>query len=301
MTAPTLAHSTDFGRMYSRRRGGVPEVPSITTVIGALHQEMGWWEAKCAVDAAFPYLERLVAVRDSGDWRKERAAKDWLRDAATRDRDDAAARGDFVHNYAEQFALRTIGRATDADVEYHLDLCRGAGVESYLPAFHDFWEAFSPRVIGAEATLWNAEVGYAGTTDLLCEIDTPSGPVRAVLDWKTKRTLYKRNGERKEKDLQPYTGMQLAAAAMASEVWVPDDADTSQDRWEPFTFAPEVGLAVGIAPDGYVVRQYDIYAPLVWESFVALRQAWAFLSEGALTMSPALSGAGDIRRGTPRP
>lgn len=304
MTAPQLAHTFDWGRMYSRVRGGVPEVPSITTVLDVLAQDLEWWEALCAVNACMDNAERLVRIREMPGgppmWAEERRAKDWLMAAAERDRQAASVRGDAVHDYAETYALRVMGQATDEDVQRHWKKCEAAGVLDYVASFHSFWMDYSPVPVQAEATVWNHEVGYAGTTDLICTIRSGGQDYLSVLDWKTRKALFKRNGQAKEHDLHDYTGMQLASAVYAEEVWVPG-ASPEQDRWVPFPYAPEVGLAVAIAPDGYSVRQYDIYHPLVWSTFRALRAAWDFTQEGALTMSPKLSGPDAIKPLTPRP
>lgn len=299
MTSPKLAGATDHGRMYGRTRGGALEVPSITTVLDVLNQHMEWWEARCAVGSAFQYADRLarIAAMPNGPekWQQERKAKDWLEASATRDRDDAAARGDYVHDYAEAWALMTVGQGSQEEVDRHRALCEENGVGEYLPHFHRFWEDWNPTVVMPEATVWNSTVGYAGTTDLLCQIEVEGQAVNVVADYKTKRGLYKRNGEPKAQDLRDYTGMQLAAAANAEEVWVPGEAeDGSQDAWKAMDFAADVGLAIGIAPDGYVVRQYAIHHEPMFASFKALRRAWEFKLHGPQMMSGKLSGPGDI-------
>lgn len=297
MTSPKLAGATPHGRMYGRTRGGQLEVPSITTVLDVLNQHMEWWEARCAVDAAWDWAHRIVAIKEQGgDWRMERKAKDWMKAAAERDRDDSAARGDYVHDYAETWALMTIGQATQADVDEHRAQCEANGVAAFLPHFHQFWEDWQPEVVMPEATVWNHTVGYAGTTDLLCRVNVQGQPVNVVGDYKTKKALFKRNGEPKDQDLRDYTGMQLAAAALAEEMWVPGEAeDGSQDAWKPMDFGAEVGVGIGIAPDGYVVRQYAIHHEPMFESFKALRRAWDFYPQGPRMMSGKLSGPDDIR------
>lgn len=304
MTDPQLAHTFDWGRMYSRVRGGHPEVPSITTVLGVLAQDLEWWEALCAVNACVEHAERVVLLKDTPEdpykWSEMRKAKDWFRDAAERDRQESSARGDVVHNYAETYALRAMGLATDEDVKRHWSECESKGLLDYVASFHSFWMDYSPEPVQAEATVWNKSVGYAGTTDLICNLDVRGRKVQTVLDWKTRKALFKRNGQPKGHDLHDYTGMQLTSAAMAEEVWLPGNTP-SEDRWEPFPYAPEVGLAVALAPDGYSVRQFDIYHPLVWQTFCSLRSAWDFVRDGALTMSPKLSGPDAIKQMTPRP
>lgn len=296
MTSPKLAGATPHGRMYGRTRGGTLEVPSITTVLDVLNQHMEWWEARCAVDAAWDYAQRIVEIKEQSDWRVERKAKDWMKASAERDRDDAAVRGDYVHDYAETWALMTIGQATQADVDEHRAQCEENGAGAFLAHFHQFWDDWQPEVVMPEATVWNSTVGYAGTTDLLCRINVQGRRINVVGDYKTKKALFKRNGEPKDQDLRDYTGMQLAAAAFAEEKWVPGLAeDGSGDAWEPMDFGAEVGVGIAIAPDGYVVRQYAILHEPMFESFRALRDAWEFYRHGPRMMSPKLAGPGEIR------
>lgn len=299
MTDPRLAHTFDWGRMYARTRGGEPEVPSITTVLAAEAQDMEWWEALCAVNATLDNLDRASRVLNMPEgpekWSTKRAMTDWLKGAATRDRDDAADRGDKVHNYAEAFALREMGRATDADVEEQRSICADRGVLPYLDHFHRFWDEFKPKPLMPEATVWNKEVGYAGTTDLICEIEAPWGPTCTVIDYKTKRGLFRRNGKPKDYDLSTHTGMQLVAAMHAEEAWV-EGATPEEDKWVPWEYEVEMGAAVAFAPDGYVVRQYDVHSPLVWETFKALRSVWDYKRLGAVTMGPKVESLAGLVR-----
>ena len=51
MTSPALAQQTSFGRMYARKIGALPEVPSITTVIGQEKMDMDGWIGHMAATA----------------------------------------------------------------------------------------------------------------------------------------------------------------------------------------------------------------------------------------------------------
>lgn len=299
MTDPRLAHTFDWGRMYARTRGGEPEVPSITTVLAVEAQDMEWWEAYCAVNATLDNIGRVQRVLDMPEgrekWSQKKDMSNWLRESANRDRNAASARGDKVHNYAEMFALREMGRATDAQVAKERNTCAEADLIPFLDHFHRFWDEFHPKPLMPEATVWNHTVGYAGTTDLICEIETSWGPVTSVFDWKTKKGLFQRNGKPKEHDLAAHTGMQLAAAAHAEEVWI-EGATPAEDQWVPWEYRVEMGAAVAFAPDGYVVRQYDIQNPLVWNTFKSLREAWDYKRVGATTMGPKVESlAGFVR------
>lgn len=286
MTTPKLSIATPQGRMYAREPGGTPVHPSITNVIETLSADMEWWEALCAANAAIEHSPLLGDVhnmpRGRAKWARERAAKDWLMGAAGRDRDAASARGDLVHDYAEQWARREIGAATSEDVNTARNDAVAGGAGAYLPHFEAFWAHWKPRVVAPEATVWNDTVGYAGTTDLLCEFTIRGRSVTAVLDWKTKKALWKRNGEQRL-DLKESTALQLAAAAFAEEMWVEGSG------WAPMPFVPQIGVGVAIGPDGWAARQYDIHRPAVWDTFAALRTAWGF-KHGPATMTGRLQG-----------
>lgn len=278
MTSPTLATTFDWGRMYARVRGGTPEVPSITTILDVLDQDLEWWEALCAVRLAMDHAPKLAEVHQMPNgpekWSRERAAKDWLVAAAERDRNESAERGDFVHNYAEVFGLYSAGMATSADLAEQERLCKQAEVMDYLPHVHRFWETWQPRVLRAEATVWSEQARYAGTTDLIFEIDLDGKTYCVVGDYKTKKALFKRNGEEKA-DLRLYTSMQLAAVVHAEEMWVEGETPWD-DEWVQFPYKIDMGVGIAIGPDGYAVRQYDVHSPLVWDTFTSLRRAWEF-------------------------
>ncbi len=179
VTTPELAAATDYGRMYARVRGGEPLVPSITTVIGQHASDLSGWHGYMAAKAA---LEDQRAYRATGSHGLKFAI---IRDAASaseRYRDAAAARGDRVHNYAEAVALRAMGR------EHNLDESREQliinGEQAYADRFDEWWEAFKPRPLAAEVTIWNDTVGYAGTLDLVAEIAGRT----CIIDYKTKGT-----------------------------------------------------------------------------------------------------------------
>ena len=76
MTAPELANPTDYGRMYSRKRGGELLVPSITTVIGQHATDMSGWHGYMAAKAA---LEDQRAYHAAGSSKLKYAI---IRDAA---------------------------------------------------------------------------------------------------------------------------------------------------------------------------------------------------------------------------
>lgn len=293
MTTPRLSRDMGehIGRMYARTRDGGPEVPSITNILDVQNQRLDWWEALCAAREAFRYAPNLARIHAAPEgrerWRQERDAIQWLKDSAARDRAECIERGDLVHDYAEAWALRQMGHIGDVEVAERERACERGGVSDYLEHFHAFWARYKPRPLLAEGTVWNHKTAYAGTTDLVCEIND----LTVVADYKTKKALYQRGGRPKQSDLRSHTGMQLAAANNADEVWVPGAAeDGSGDRWEPWPYKAQAGIGVAIAPDGFRVRQYKIHHPVTWQTFTGLREAWEWWVHGDALMSPRVNG-----------
>src|SRR6185312_12663080 len=107
MTSPALAHQTAYGRMYSRKLDGLPEVPSITTVIGQASMSLDGWVGHMAATA----VTRDDRLPDAvGNAAKLRTVARDASNAAEVYRNSAAERGDRVHTYCEQVALRALGR-----------------------------------------------------------------------------------------------------------------------------------------------------------------------------------------------
>ncbi|WP_350246456.1 transposase [Rhodococcus sp. D-6] len=116
MTQPKLAHATEWGRMYGRFVGDRPRVPSITTVLGEAPDTLHGWHARVAADAMKAYLDggdalarypHVTAAIDEARARNrdvDRAARKAIAGTGLWLADQAAERGDRVHDYAEQVA-----------------------------------------------------------------------------------------------------------------------------------------------------------------------------------------------------
>ncbi|MBT8159451.1 MULTISPECIES: cytochrome [Arthrobacter] len=259
MTDPLLAHATEYGRMYARSTSETFSVPSITTVIGQqAHDLDGWFgymgASSLAKDPELPqHLSSPAKMRQAVN----RAAK-----AAEVYRDDAARRGDRVHGYCEQVALRALGRPHRVD-EARAELVSN-GEEAFAARFDEWWELYRVEPIAPEITVWNASVGYAGTLDLVAKI----GGRVCLIDYKTKGTT--RDGT--VKPLDNKVVMQLVAGMKAEESLV----DPVAGEWEPWQYGENpILLAVAIGetevrpqranPD--VLKHY-------WWKFCALKRVW---------------------------
>lgn len=259
MTSPKLAIQTDLGRMYSRQVGATATVPSITTVIGMDKLDLSGWAGYLAAKTLSEDSRLPAALNQPG------AMRSLVRDsaaAAENFRDHAAARGDRVHNYAEQWALAELGQA------HQIDLAKAAletnGEMGFAQNFEIWWKQYGVEPIAAEVTVWNESVGYAGTIDLVARI----GGKVCLVDYKTKGT--DRNGQVKTPDDKVI--MQLAAAAKAEEQVTDADAGT----WEAWPYGTDsMLLAVALGESG--ARTFMAPAaglPDYWSKFYALRRNW---------------------------
>lgn len=261
MTQPQLAHQTDAGRMYSRSLTGLPEVPSITTVIGQQHLDLTGWASHMATSNLIADTRLPEAI---GSPAKLKTLARQSNDAAERFRDEAAARGDRVHNYAEQVALRAMGMPhTMPEAREILAQHSEAG---FADRFDEWWHNFQVKPLAAEITVWNNTVGYAGTLDLVATI----GGRVCLIDYKTRGT--DRSG--RVKSLNANVVMQLAAGFKAEESLV----DAAAGTWEPWEYGDDAML-MGVAIGQTEVATYQANPqtlPQYWQKFWALRQVWQY-------------------------
>ena len=266
MTDPLLAHATEYGRMYARSTSETFSVPSITTVIGReAHSLDGWFgymgASSLAKDPELPqHLSSPAKMRQAIN----KAAK-----AAEVYRDDAARRGDRVHNYCEQVALRALGRPHR--MKETLEELASNGEEAFAARFDEWWELYQVEPIAPEITVWNTGVGYAGTLDLVAKIN---GRV-CLIDYKTKGTT--RDGT--VKPLDDKVVMQLVAGMKAEESLV----DPVAGEWEPWKYGENpVLLAVAIGETE--VRPQRANPDVLkhhWWKFCALRRVWEMYADVA--------------------
>lgn len=144
------------------------KVPSVTTLIsGGVPKQLTNWAAKAAAEYAADNLDRLIGM--------DRAAIiDLVSRAHTRDRDAAALHGNKVHAIAEKLAA---GQQVDISDE------QLGTVDGYLK-WLDEWR---PEILGTEVSVASRRWRYAGTTDILANLDG----FTAIVDIKTGRRVYK--------------------------------------------------------------------------------------------------------------
>ena len=272
MTAPLLAHATEYGRMYARSTTAEFSVPSITTVIGQQPHGMDGW---------FGYMGASTLAKDPslpeilGSPAKVRQAVNRAAKAAEAYRDEAAQRGDRVHTYCEQVALRALGRPHR--MQETREALAANGEEAFAARFDEWWELFRVEPLAPEITVWNQTVGYAGTLDLVAKINGRT----CLIDYKTKGTT--RDGQ--VKPLDDKVVMQLVAGMKAEESLV----DPEAGEWEPWQYGESpVLLAVAIGEtEVRPVRANPEVLRHHWWKFCALRRVWE-MSADTLSAGPAL-------------
>jgi hypothetical protein len=277
--------------MYARSLSEQPTAPSITTVIGqAPHSLDGWFSYMGANSLAQdPNLSAIV-----GNPAQLRTAVRTAANAAGKYRDDAALRGDRVHSYCEQVALRALGR--DHRTAEARESLVANGEEKFAARFDEWWELYRVEPVAAEITVWNTSVGYAGTLDLVARINGRT----CLIDYKTKGTA--RDGTVKPMDEKVV--MQLVAGMKAEESLV----DAVSGNWEPWRFgADPILLAVAVGEtEVRPMRANPEVLKYHWYRFCALRRVWeaganaAAAGTALLPIIPPPSGASAAAAASPQ-
>ncbi len=258
--------------MYARSTSEQFSVPSITTVIGQQPHGLDGWFGYMGASS----LAKDPLLADSlGSPAKIRQAVNRASKAAELYRDDAAKRGDRVHNYCEQVALRALGRPHA--MKETREALAANGEEGFALRFDEWWDLYGVEPIAPEITVWNKSVGYAGTLDLVAKIN---GRI-CVIDYKTKGTT--RDGT--VKPLDDKVVMQLVAGMKAEESLV----DAVAGEWEPWKYG-ENPLLLAVAIGETEVRPVRANPDVLkhhWWKFCALRRVWE-LSADTLAAGSAL-------------
>ena len=142
--------------------------------------------------------------------------------------------------------------------------------EAFADAYLAFWADCDPTPLAVEATVYNPDVGYAGTADLFAVIDGAT----VVLDYKTRREAPDESKVRRYGLLYDENKLQLAALAHAGLQAV------FTDGWGTVP-APQVeaGWGVVLCPDGsYHVEVLGLVDLERWfDCFQGLLRAWRAL------------------------
>ena len=235
MTSPKLAKTTRSGRTYQHPTTGA-EYPSVTTVLGIVGkgEALKHWAANEVAK---------YAVKNIESWRNldDAAAIDLLKREPLRFLDRAASRGTDVHALAETYAKTgTMPQWADE-------------ISGYVHALQRFFDEHQPEPVLVEHTVFNTDIGYAGSFDMVCKLTAFDGAL-TILDYKTSKAIY------------PDVAAQLAAYARANE-YADDEGN--------ITPMPKIerAVAVRLAADGtYQMIECDISEG--WRYFQAVRKVY---------------------------
>ena len=195
------------------------------------------WIANTCSDFAVNNHDAIGALLASGE---KEAARNLIRDSRWRKTDQAAERGTLVHAVAEAMALGVEPKLYD-----------------HLQPWVDQWELFladfKPKFLMAEAPVYNVKHRYAGTLDIIAELDGLDYPV--MIDVKTTE-------KKPEENRPPYeeTSLQIVAYARAEMVGVSPMAQRTYGGRRYYIFnsdtktvpMPKVGAAFVL-----VISPYD--------------------------------------------
>ena len=234
MTAPKNATSTPTnGRRYTWPATG-ETFPSVTTILNSLPKHaLKNWAAKMVATFAVDN-QALISMMDRDE------AIDWLKREPLRSTQRAANLGSAIHHAIDNDTIEPDEHAA-----------------AYLQQWRHFNDAHQPTYEASELTVYNRNVGYAGTLDAI--ITSPRTGCRYVLDWKTGKGVY------------PESALQLAAYAHAQ--WA-DHGDGLETPLPPISR----GLIVHLQPDHYTVHQVDIAGTDLWQTFRHLAHVHRWLS-----------------------
>jgi hypothetical protein len=324
MTGPALARNDADGRRFYTF-GSPPEAFwSVTTIIsGGVPKHLQAHYAKLAAELAYAAIvERGPNSRSSAIVRRlaslgradvvERQARGelksiklaklstrdlalrWIKGAADRHRDAAAARGTAVHQEAEQLVLAHAREASRLILDRQAIASWPAELEPYQAAFVGWVDDFAPVFVAAEATVFNRTQAYAGTLDAIVHLTVrqlleaiaqggggtqaasveeariwaflagldPDAPVAVIVDFKTGTAVY------------PEVALQLAPYARAEFIGAPDGLTELP--------MPEValGAVLHLTPKGYRFRLVRIDQP-IFDAFCFAREVYRFNSDTA--------------------
>ena len=216
-------------RRYVREVNGLPTEHINVTGCTRYWGSMPWAIPYGAKTVAQKYLNGmntgiLQALYDADP----QSAFEWLKKAPYEDRDAAGAKGTKVHNLFEQWLKGHMeAEAIVHDVEDAEIVDMYWGLHELCRRYEIVWER-------SEQTVFNSEVGYAGTMDGIVLITFPGEdkPRRCVADIKTSRSVNKTEYQ-----------MQLAALRFGTVICHDDGTE------EPMPETDELGVILWVRPD----------------------------------------------------
>lgn len=148
-------------------------VPGVTSILGikAKPALVGW-----AVKVCGEYLEKHLPVgRALDEIEKKRLIQEMKREHRSRT-SDAADIGTIVHKFAED-----VGRGMKPEMPVNKE------AQSACESFIDWWWGHQVKVLDIERKIYSRKFRYAGTVDLVAEIDG----ALTIVDYKSGKAIYR--------------------------------------------------------------------------------------------------------------
>lgn len=244
---------------------------SVTTIIGALDKPaLVYWSAEQTAIAAMANAKALTEMTEEDGVDFLKGARYRKPPGQTRTN---AELGTYVHELCEQYAITGTRPDVDPDDE----------AVAFLEQFDRWAQDFSPSYEAAEVTVYNPEMGYAGTCDGFLTVDG----VRFIIDYKTSRKSFDKKG--KPTGPYPEVALQLAAYRYATHaaVFTPRRMEKFRRRYyllspseaDQAVAVPEVdtGAVIHITPEHCEMYPVDC-GDDVYRSFLFVQEAakWHF-------------------------
>lgn len=228
MTTPQVTTTTLGGKRHYIHPITGQTVPSVTTILDVLDKPaLTRWAAKSVAEFAVANKDAWVGLPDD-------AATDMLKGSPWRTRDKAAATGTDAHSILESFANGVVPQFLPPGVPTEV-----------VNGLAEFWTTHTPKVIACEQTIWNSTIGYAGSFDLIAELDG----VSTLIDLKTSSGVY------------GTMGLQLAAYARGEEIITAEGSTTAMPRIDAFAIlhVPQNGKKWQLVPMDVTDMEYNAF------------------------------------------
>lgn len=276
MSTPVTTTDKDAARVQVRDGRfyvwGGERYPSVTTILsnGVPKPFLVNWAKKVTAEYAVENIDLLNQLIS----RDQKGAIDWLKGAAYRQRDEAAAIGSLLHDYAEELSM---GKQPVLDDDLPPIVYRMA--DNFL----NFLEVVEPTFTAVEAVVFSEQYGYAGTLDSLITVE-PGSPIANSLGWTEDRPMNLMCDIKTGKGVYPEVGLQLAAYANADFIAQSDGSTVPM---------PDIDGAVvlHVRPTRWVLQPVDI-GPEVFTAFLSIYETaqWTMTGKDNVLGNPLATG-----------
>ena len=250
------------GRAYVNPFNPDPDYryPSVTTILGAIPKDLGWWRSSIVAEKA---VERWV---DLG--RDPEAAVRWLMMQPSQFRDERAWVGGEVHAYIEA-ELRESWDFPTLITDEQREMI------GMWRLFRQNWELDPLHV---ELTVVNEKHGYMGTLDFIGYVtDRLTGETfLALLDWKSSKSLWDSSWEQLAGLMHADYGVSEVPEPTETSVELKRKGSKEVSHWERVDL-PEfdkVGILHIRAEGVRLVFEPLEHMPLHFRNFLAARERW---------------------------